>query len=97
MEEAMSEQTYGLQPRNVRRISTPYRRIVTKIPVPESIGILKRLRKYEPRSMSGQPPIMWDRAEGFQVYDKYGNMWLDWSSGVHSPIPQHPLYDLDFI
>jgi len=32
--------------------------------------------------MSGQPPIVWDRAEGFQVYDGYGNRWLDWSSGV---------------
>jgi len=32
--------------------------------------------------MSGQPPVVWDRAEGIQVYDKYGNMWLDWSCGV---------------
>jgi 4-aminobutyrate aminotransferase-like enzyme len=32
--------------------------------------------------MTGQPPIVWDRAEGFQVYDRFGNMWLDWSSGV---------------
>jgi len=30
----------------------------------------------------GQPPIIWDKAEGFQVYDKWGNKWLDWSSGV---------------
>ena len=73
---------YPLEPRDVKKIDTKYRRIVTKIPVPESLEILKRLQKYEPRSMSGQPPIVWDRAEGFQVYDKYGNMWLDWSSGV---------------
>jgi 4-aminobutyrate aminotransferase-like enzyme len=32
--------------------------------------------------MRGQPPIVWDRAEGFQVYDAYGNQWIDWSSGV---------------
>jgi 4-aminobutyrate aminotransferase-like enzyme len=32
--------------------------------------------------MQGQPPVVWDRAEGFQVYDKYGNCWIDWSSGV---------------
>ena len=31
---------------------------------------------------SGQPPIVWDHAEGFQVYDAYGNQWVDWSSGV---------------
>ena len=32
--------------------------------------------------MMGQPPIIWDKAEGFQVYDKWGNKWIDWSSGV---------------
>jgi 4-aminobutyrate aminotransferase/diaminobutyrate-pyruvate transaminase/4-aminobutyrate aminotransferase/(S)-3-amino-2-methylpropionate transaminase len=32
--------------------------------------------------MSGQPPIVWDRAEGFQVWDRFGNCWIDWSSGV---------------
>lgn len=64
------------------RIETPYRRIVTAIPVPESLPILDRLQKYEPHAMSGQPPVVWDRAEGFQVYDKWGNQWIDWSSGV---------------
>ncbi len=32
--------------------------------------------------MQGQPPVVWDRAEGFQVFDRYGNCWIDWSSGV---------------
>jgi 4-aminobutyrate aminotransferase-like enzyme len=32
--------------------------------------------------MRGMPPIVWDRAEDIFVYDKYGNRWLDWSSGV---------------
>jgi 4-aminobutyrate aminotransferase/diaminobutyrate-pyruvate transaminase/4-aminobutyrate aminotransferase/(S)-3-amino-2-methylpropionate transaminase len=32
--------------------------------------------------MRGQPPLVWDRAEDLFVYDKYGNQWLDWSSGV---------------
>jgi 4-aminobutyrate aminotransferase-like enzyme len=32
--------------------------------------------------MRGQPPVVWDRAEDIQVYDRWGNMWLDWSSGV---------------
>jgi 4-aminobutyrate aminotransferase-like enzyme len=32
--------------------------------------------------MRGQPPVVWDRAEGFQVYDAWGNQWIDWSSGV---------------
>ncbi len=71
-----------LTPRKIPPVRTKYRRIVTAIPVPESIPILERLRQFEPRSMSGQPPIVWDRAEGIQVYDRWGNMWLDWSSGV---------------
>ena len=32
--------------------------------------------------MSGQPPIIWHRAEGASVWDKWGNRWIDWSSGV---------------
>jgi 4-aminobutyrate aminotransferase-like enzyme len=32
--------------------------------------------------MSGQPLVVWDRAEGFNVYDRWGNKWIDWSSGV---------------
>ena len=73
---------YALTPRQVPQVKTKYRRIVTAIPVPQSLPILKKLRTYEPRSMSGQPPVVWDRAEGCQVWDRWGNMWLDWSSGV---------------
>jgi 4-aminobutyrate aminotransferase-like enzyme len=32
--------------------------------------------------MRGQPPVIWERAEGINVYDAYGNTWLDFSSGV---------------
>jgi len=71
-----------MTPRNVKKVDTPYRRIVTPIPVPESLPTLEDLREYEPRAVGGQPLVEWDRAKGFQVYDKYGNMWLDWSSGV---------------
>ncbi|MCK5468622.1 MAG: aspartate aminotransferase family protein, partial [Cyclobacteriaceae bacterium] len=46
------------------------------------LEIFNSLAKSEPVSMMGQPPIIWDKAEGFQVYDKWGNKWLDWSSGV---------------
>jgi 4-aminobutyrate aminotransferase/(S)-3-amino-2-methylpropionate transaminase len=63
-------------------VQTTYRRIVSEIPVPESLPILERASRYEPRSLGGQAPVVWDRAEGFQVYDAYGNMWLDWSAGV---------------
>ncbi len=73
---------YDLTPRRVPRVETRLRRIVTDIPVPQSIPILERLQRYEPLAMRGQPPIVWDRAEGFQVFDAWGNCWIDWSSGV---------------
>ncbi len=72
----------ALVPRKVPLVETTHRRIVTPIPVPESIPILERLRRHEPQSMSGQPLVVWDRAEGFYVFDRWGNQWLDWSSGV---------------
>lgn len=78
----MSAPIKNLTPCKVPKVDTKYRRIQTEIPHPESIAILEKLREFEPQSMGGQPPIVWDRAEGIQVYDKWGNMWLDWSSGV---------------
>jgi 4-aminobutyrate aminotransferase / (S)-3-amino-2-methylpropionate transaminase / 5-aminovalerate transaminase len=73
---------YILEPKKVPLINTKYRVIQTKIPVPESISILKELREVEPISMRGQPPIIWDHAENFSIYDKFGNKWIDLSSGV---------------
>jgi len=78
----MAGKTYSLTPRKVPSIRKKHRRIVTKIPVPQSIPILKKLRKYEPLSMTGQPLVIWDKARGCNVFDKWGNKWLDWSSGV---------------
>ena len=74
--------TWEIVPRDVPKVSTRYRTIVTPIPAPGSIPILESLRQHEPASMSGQPPVVWDRAEGFQVSDRWGNRWLDWTSGV---------------
>lgn len=73
---------FTLVPQPLPRVETRYRRIVTPLPVPESLPLLQKLHDFEPRSMRGQPPVVWDRAEGFQVSDKWGNQWIDWSSGV---------------
>jgi len=73
---------FSLEPQEVGPVHTRFRRIATKIPAPESLGVLQILHQCEPVSMTGQPPIVWDRAEGIQVYDRHGNKWLDWSSGV---------------
>jgi 4-aminobutyrate aminotransferase/(S)-3-amino-2-methylpropionate transaminase len=73
---------YDITPRQVPPVETPFRRIRTPIPHPDSVPTLEKLHRYEPVSMRGQPPIVWERAEGVQVWDRHGNMWLDWSSGV---------------
>jgi 4-aminobutyrate aminotransferase-like enzyme len=44
--------------------------------------VFEKLERFEPSSMQGQPPVLIDRAEGWHVHDRWGNMWLDWSSGV---------------
>jgi 4-aminobutyrate aminotransferase-like enzyme len=69
-------------PQEIEKISTNYRTIKTPLPVPESLSIFESLAEAEPRSMLGQPPIIWHKAEGFQVFDPWGNRWIDWTSGV---------------
>lgn len=79
----MASKEFSIEPRPVAPVETKFRRIVTPtIPAAASLPTLQMLRDNEPFSMRGQPPVVWDRAEGFQVYDANGNMWLDWSSGV---------------
>jgi 4-aminobutyrate aminotransferase/diaminobutyrate-pyruvate transaminase/4-aminobutyrate aminotransferase/(S)-3-amino-2-methylpropionate transaminase len=73
---------YSLIPKRVPRVETRLRRIVTEIPAPGSLPVLEKLQATEPLAMRGQPPVVWDHAEGFQVYDAFGNVWIDWSSGV---------------
>ncbi|MDD5705524.1 MAG: aspartate aminotransferase family protein, partial [Kiritimatiellae bacterium] len=74
--------TYDLTPVNVPAVNTRFRTIRTPLPVPESLPVFEELKRSEPRSMMGQPPIVWHRAEGATVSDKWGNRWIDWSSGV---------------
>ncbi|MBW1961389.1 MAG: aminotransferase class III-fold pyridoxal phosphate-dependent enzyme [Deltaproteobacteria bacterium] len=73
---------YSLEPIEVEKITTSYRIIKTKLPVPESLVIFKALEESEPRSMMGMPPVIWERAEDFIVSDPWGNRWIDWSSCV---------------
>jgi 4-aminobutyrate aminotransferase-like enzyme len=73
---------FNITPVNVAPVATKYRRIATALPHPDSISTLERLRAVEPISMRGMPPVVWEKAEDISVYDKHGNCWLDWSSGV---------------
>ena len=73
---------FSHSPKNVEFVNTKYRSIKTKIPVPESIELIQELYKYESRSVHGQYPMIWDRAEDVSVYDPYGNKWLDFTSTI---------------
>lgn len=67
-------------PQPTERIETEYRRIVTPIPAPDSVDVLRRAAELFPEVNCYQPPVVWDRADGFQVFDASGNCWIDFSS-----------------
>jgi len=73
---------FSTVPQTVPHVETKHRRICTQVPHPDSVPLLDRLREVEPLSMRGMPPIIWEKAQGIHVFDKHGNQWLDWSSGV---------------
>lgn len=78
----MSGYDFNMIPTRFEEVKSDYRKITTELPVPESLEIIKKLEQYESRSMHGQYPIVWDRAEDFIVYDKYGNQWIDFTSTI---------------
>jgi 4-aminobutyrate aminotransferase / (S)-3-amino-2-methylpropionate transaminase / 5-aminovalerate transaminase len=69
-------------PVDVPFVDTKYRKIKTAIPAPETLQVMLDLEKYESRSMHGQLPVVWDKAEDFQVYDGCGNCWIDFTSTI---------------
>ncbi len=76
------EYKFNRIPREVPEVNTKHRRICTKLPVPESMDIIDRSYKYEPWSMNHQLYAVWDKAIDYQVFDKWGNIWIDFSSGI---------------
>jgi len=73
---------FSQTPVDVPPVHTKYRKIKTAIPTSEASKILLDIEKYESRSMHGQLPVVWDRAEDFQVYDSCGNCWIDFTSTI---------------
>ena len=73
---------FSMTPHQVPEVETKHRKICTKLPVPESLPIIERLRKFEPYSMEDQLLAVWDKAVDYQIYDKWGNVWIDMSSGT---------------
>ena len=61
-------------------VETAHRRINGAIPAPETRAVLEASRELFPKVNLYQPPIVWDRAEGYQVWDRAGNCWIDFTS-----------------
>ena len=78
----MPQHTFSMTPQKVPSIKTKHRSIDTLIPAPGTDKIFERLSKVESRSMHGQLPIVWDRAQDFSVYDIAGNQWIDFTSTI---------------
>ena len=80
----MAAYQFSRTPIDTSPVQTDFRRIQTPIPVPESLPLLAALEQVESRAMHGQLPLVWDRAEGFQVHDAWGNTWIDFASTIIS-------------
>ncbi len=78
----MAGYTFSREPKTVALVETKYRKIATQIPATGTKEIIARLEKTESRSMQGQFPIIWDKAEDFSVYDIAGNKWIDFTSTI---------------
>jgi 4-aminobutyrate aminotransferase-like enzyme len=78
----MAGYMFSREPKTVTLVETKYRKIATQIPTPGTKEIIARLEKTESRSMQGQFPIIWDKAEDFSVYDIAGNKWIDFTSTI---------------
>ena len=78
----MAGYAFSHEPHDVEPVASDYRKITTPIPAPGTADLLARLDVVESRSMHGQLPLAWDRAENFSVYDSAGNCWIDFTSGI---------------
>ncbi len=78
----MSKYSFSVDPQDVELIRSKNRLIKSKIPAPGTKNLLERLNNVESRSMHGQLPIVWSRAEGFNIFDIAGNCWIDFTSTI---------------
>ena len=73
---------FSLDPVAVPTVKTQHREIKTSIPSPGTREIVERLSVVESRSMHGQIPLVWDKAIDYNVYDRAGNKWIDFTSTI---------------
>ncbi len=78
----MSNFEFQIEPIDVPSVNTSNREIKTRIPAPGTLEVIEKLSRFESRSMHGQIPIVWDKAENYSVYDHAGNKWIDFTSTI---------------
>ncbi|MBF0444319.1 MAG: aminotransferase class III-fold pyridoxal phosphate-dependent enzyme [Magnetococcales bacterium] len=78
----MAGYSFSLEPIEVLPVKTANRLIQTRIPAPGTRELLARLESCESRSMQGQLPIVWQRAEDFSVFDLADNRYIDFTSTI---------------
>ena len=78
----MAGYEFSRKSQKVSPVLTNFRRIQTAIPVPGTEQVLDRLDRYESKSMHGQLPLVWDRADDISIFDSAGNQWIDFTSTI---------------
>lgn len=73
---------YDLLAEKTEFIETKHRKICTPIPHPEIIKVIEDLREYETGSMHDQLPILWESAKDYQIFDGFGNCFIDLTSTI---------------
>lgn len=63
-------------------VDTAHRKIVTELPHPEDVKVINKIKRLESSVQDKELPVVWDRAEGFQIHDRWGNTWIDLSSTI---------------
>lgn len=78
----MAGHIFSMAPQEVPQVQTKHRLIKTAIPAPGTAEVFARLDKVESRSMHGQLPLVWEKADDFSVFDIAGNKWIDFTSTI---------------
>ena len=78
----MAKFSFNLEIRDVDKVNTKHRKILTQIPVPESLPLFEKIKKYESTNAVEQLPVIWDHAKDYQIFDPWGNVWIDFTSTI---------------
>ena len=72
---------FTLKPTPTVRVETRYRRIITDLPVPESIPVWEKLYEHEPRAMRGQE----NQPDGYRHLCRLAmtHRFLGWAPGAY--------------